>query len=536
MRQQIALAIQLIRESAMALLHMPLLCFLPLLQIVCYGGITCIWMIYCLYLVTAGEKTVVTDSLTGLSYITYAYSSSAQYAIVFLLFAWLWSVGWLASLGQITAGHAIVTWYFAPARYEITSWQLFSSFLLTLRYHMGTAAFGSLLLACIRLLRIALEYVKYHVMKAMPSTNSTTTAAAASSTSCYCVLSCLRCSSNCLLRFVFCLLSCWLIFFERCIQFLNKHAYIQVAIFGTSFVPSAFNGFYLIMRNLGRLAAVNLVGDFVVFIGKLSISLSAAAIGYLYLITYKRDELHGFVLPTLMIGFLAYVTATMFLNSLSATAAALLQACILDEQYHVISSIEARRRERLAAKLAKKAAATMTTTSNSEAEEEEVMEEPLVAEEQQAKASERQALRQAIISQCEEWKVLSAKDYAETEQSLVDQTEEMITLRYHEIPLIPATVSNSNSNNNNKKKMRPSPLYAYYSSSSNTNGSSNVDDEESKEGGSSTSTSIPPPPPVRPPRTLPPPPINSNGNSNSSNSDWVNPGARNNRYAANHKK
>lgn len=427
LRKQIALAIQLIRESASALLHMPLLCFLPLLQIVCYGGFTCIWMIYCLYLVTSGEKVVETDSLSGLTYISYEYSTTSKYAILFMFFAWLWSIAWLESIGQITAAHAVITWYFAPCRYEISSLQLLSSFLMTLRYHMGTAAFGSFLLAMVRFWRMVLEYVKYHLTRSYHRAAANTAMRGVPGRSC------LQCPGNFLMQFTFCCLTCLLSFFEKCVQFLNKQAYVQVAIFGTSFVTSAFNGFYLIVRNLGRLAAVNMVGDFVVFIGKLSISLSTAVIGYLYMSVYLRDQLNGFILPTLLIGFLAYMTATMFLNVLSATADALLQACILDEQYDIISSIEA-------AKSAKKAKESVTVKSEESNDadielndvnvEEEVVAEADTAEEIE-KVTERRTLRTLIIHQAKEWKLLSASNYHETEAELEEQ-EEMIAFNYHE--------------------------------------------------------------------------------------------------------
>lgn len=43
----------------------------------------------------------------------------------------------------------------------------------------------------------------------------------------------------------------------------------KVAIFSTSFCRSSKNAFWLIARNLGRVGAVTVVTDFVVFIMKL---------------------------------------------------------------------------------------------------------------------------------------------------------------------------------------------------------------------------------------------------------------------------
>ena len=43
-------------------------------------------------------------------------------------------------------------------------------------------------------------------------------------------------------------------------EFINKHAYIQIALKGDSFCTAAFEGFGLIIRNLGRFSMLALIG------------------------------------------------------------------------------------------------------------------------------------------------------------------------------------------------------------------------------------------------------------------------------------
>lgn len=69
------------------------------------------------------------------------------------------------------------------------------------------------------------------------------------------------------------------------------------------------------------------VGDFVVLVGKLSITLTCSAAAYIYL-TRVRGEASGqggVILPVVLVCFVAFYTATMFLGVLSATADAMLQ-------------------------------------------------------------------------------------------------------------------------------------------------------------------------------------------------------------------
>jgi Plasma-membrane choline transporter len=64
-------------------------------------------------------------------------------------------------------------------------------------------------------------------------------------------------------------------------QFINKNAYIQTALFSTSFCKSAREGFYLIARNIARIGAVSLVSEFLVIIMKLLICLACMGSTYL---------------------------------------------------------------------------------------------------------------------------------------------------------------------------------------------------------------------------------------------------------------
>jgi hypothetical protein len=46
------------------------------------------------------------------------------------------------------------------------------------------------------------------------------------------------------------------------------NAYVQTCIYGTNFCTSAFHAFWLLLRNIARLAAASAVTHFIVLIGK----------------------------------------------------------------------------------------------------------------------------------------------------------------------------------------------------------------------------------------------------------------------------
>ena len=72
---------------------------------------------------------------------------------------------------------------------------------------------------------------------------------------------------------------CCLWCFEKCLKFLNKNAYIEVAIYGYNFCKAARKAFTLLMSNMLRVAAINSVGTFVLFLGKVAVVVSTVFIG-----------------------------------------------------------------------------------------------------------------------------------------------------------------------------------------------------------------------------------------------------------------
>jgi hypothetical protein len=112
----------------------------------------------------------------------------------------------------------------------------------TCMYHLGTAAFGSLIIAVIKTIRSVLAYIQKHA----------------------------KASKNKVIEYLMCVLQCCMWCLEKCAKFLNKNAYIQTSIYGFSFCKSSRRAFFLILRNILRISVVNAVADFVLILGKVS--------------------------------------------------------------------------------------------------------------------------------------------------------------------------------------------------------------------------------------------------------------------------
>ncbi|CAI9624802.1 unnamed protein product, partial [Staurois parvus] len=168
-----------------------------------------------------------------------------KYLIVFQIynaFMFLWLANFVIALGQVTLAGAFASYYWAFKKPDdMPAFPIFSSLGRALRYHTGSLAFGSLILAIVQLIRIMLEYLDHK----------------------------LKGADNKCAHFLLCCLKCCFWCLEKFIKFLNRNAYIMIAIYGTNFCTSARNAFFLLMRNIIRVAVLDKVTDFLLFLGKL---------------------------------------------------------------------------------------------------------------------------------------------------------------------------------------------------------------------------------------------------------------------------
>ncbi|CAM9231590.1 unnamed protein product [Heterosigma akashiwo] len=114
------------------------------------------WTIYALYLASSGEVTV--DSTGTIK--TFTYDDNIRYAGLYLLFCWFWTSQFIIAMGQVVVAMAISFWYFTLDRSKIGNGTVLKAIRQSMWYHMGTAAFGSLIIAIIKTIRAIIAYLQ----------------------------------------------------------------------------------------------------------------------------------------------------------------------------------------------------------------------------------------------------------------------------------------------------------------------------------------------------------------------------------------
>lgn len=205
-------------------------------------------------------------------------------------------------MGQLIIAVACGVWFFAPREEKQQKRAVRTGVWYCVRYHLGSLAVGSFIVAMVQFLRYALMYFEKQ-------------ASAAKNRVAACVMK---------------VIACVLWFLEKCIKYLNKNAYIQIALLGTPFCTSAKNAFFLIMRNIARFAWVALLGGMINFIGIAFIVVATAVAGYFILKGLYPDVTP--ILPMAVYIIMAYLVAKLYMNVFHLAVASILQCFLATEE------------------------------------------------------------------------------------------------------------------------------------------------------------------------------------------------------------
>ena len=100
-------------------------------------------------------------------------------------------------------------------------------------------------------------------------------------------------------------------------RFVNRNAYVMCAINGTGFCESASEAFSLLFRNIARVAVLDKVTDFLLFIGRLVIVTSVGVVSF-YVFTNRIDYINEYLPPTnyCMVPIITTVLGAYFISGL----------------------------------------------------------------------------------------------------------------------------------------------------------------------------------------------------------------------------
>lgn len=268
MRKRVKLVVALFHESGACIRSMPGLLLQPFWTFLMLAAFILFWIFVITAMATAdyddktdqqlafrarrpsaimsgsGDLSFGQSDLSILSTVQYNRPSWVRYMWWYAVIAFLWNCEFILGCQQLVIAGAVSSWYFCRDRSNLPC-PVGRSIRRLFCYHMGTVALGSFLITLLQIPRIILAYISaklkdhedWQIVKGI-----------------------LYCCSCCL----------WML--ESFLQYLNRNAYSVTAYKGTAYCSSARIAFTTIASNAIRVATINSVGDFILFLGKCTVT------------------------------------------------------------------------------------------------------------------------------------------------------------------------------------------------------------------------------------------------------------------------
>jgi hypothetical protein len=317
MCSRIKLACGILSQASKAVMHMPIIIFFPIIPFVMLLCLYAYWVVVGAYLYGVETTTNSTISNMGgtigdtsifnnVSAVITVDDNMVNYMWMIHLFGLLWTAQFITAFAMTVIAGAVSHWYFSADKSNLGHAPVIKAIYRTFRFHLGSIAFGALIIAIIQFIRICLTYLQKKLKQG--AKNET---------------------AKKIIDVVFCVIQCCLYCLEKCMKFINKNAYILVAMRGWNFCHAGYEAVVLILTNPARIGTVATVTNFVLTLGKLAVSCGMvfAAIPWIESI----DDVNTWWLPCVIIGLMAYSIACVVFSTYDKSVDTIL-ICVLEDE------------------------------------------------------------------------------------------------------------------------------------------------------------------------------------------------------------
>jgi hypothetical protein len=227
--------------------------FIPLFFFFITAAWVVFWVISAVYVYTVGDV----KKADNLPIADITWNTTTRYVWIYHLFGLFWVSAFVIGCAQFIIAAICALWYFSQGgdsddKAKASVW---TGIKWVFRYHLGSIAFGSFIIAVMQMIKLLFEYMRRKYEKLLPNNMCVK-----------CIICCLRC-------FIWCL--------DYCVKQITKNAYIQIAITGNNFCKACWLTFWLIVRNVARFSMVTSIGFILMFVGKALIIILSGWISYI---------------------------------------------------------------------------------------------------------------------------------------------------------------------------------------------------------------------------------------------------------------
>lgn len=300
MYSELGAAISITEVASSTFEDAPQILLYPVLHVLAFITMFVAWLIGAILLYSAGD---IKSDNKGVAYMQH--TPMLRSAAGFYTFGLFWGCAFINAMGyMIVAGTVYLCTFAGPGggRYRaVPNSVMTTSFCTITRYHMGTAALGSLILTLLWPFRIVVN-----LFARLGSWDNQT------------------------MQYFCCCFQCCVSCFDGCMKYMNKMAYLQTVLHGFNFLNGAFSGMNCILKGLNQIGPTTFISSFVIVVIKLSVTLliTAMADGALTSGAFgvKKSEIEHLWVPFACVALSTYVIITGFMLILEVAIDAIMVA------------------------------------------------------------------------------------------------------------------------------------------------------------------------------------------------------------------
>lgn len=347
-RKQIKDAIKIIKKASAAVGSRPFIIFYPLVTVAMLLALLMWWVYVAAAMFSAGDITTVdaagemqanlaampeslrknfNSSISNFNSTMKEVKPLAitRYLAAYHFFGLLWTNQVIQGIGMMTIAGCVAAWYFeqgveaAPAEEAedgdspaTQRFPVFDTWKRTVRYHLGSIAFGGLLIAFFQFVRTVVHYIEEQMKKQGQDSR--------------------------MVKMMMCMLKSVLWCMQKCMEVITRNAFIFIAIKGQSFCPAALKVVATVAMNPALMATVNAIGEIMMILARAFVTCTCGFLAFLILDNASQfqkggaDELTGTWMPVLFTLLFAYFTAAGFFYVFDIAMDTILIAFIVDKE------------------------------------------------------------------------------------------------------------------------------------------------------------------------------------------------------------
>lgn len=228
-----------------------------------------------------------------------------------MFFGLLWLTAFIDYTSRFVTIVSATTYYFNNSRDrpdEEASAEICYGFKCAYLHHPGSIALGSFIIALIRFIKFVFYYLAKKAEK-LGGDNGCVK----------CMIACATCILNCI---------------ERIVDYLNESAFCYMAVTGDHFLSSAWEGFLLNLKHGLKFTFANMIAKVFIFVGKIGIVVGNCFTLYFIMNTITKDNVSSPWGPIILVGFVTYLAASLFLSLFEEAVMALLTCLCVDIDVH----------------------------------------------------------------------------------------------------------------------------------------------------------------------------------------------------------